>query len=193
MKKRFKRFCIRIYILPIILVILYIPFTCFLGYGFTKIKNLIPIGIVLLVIVAYGVIREIYARKNFLKILKTSEMKIDNQFVYDTQVMCFNYKKQIVAILFYNKKESIVSKKINFDDISNKKTEVRFIGKKKYLTLSFDINLNGKKEEVVMCEVLLKEDMPLGEVNLKDVIDKNEEFKKVNELSELLDRLKKQA
>ncbi len=188
MKKRFKRFCIKIYILPIILAILYIPFTYFLGYGFTRAKDLIFIGVVLFVLVVNGVIREVYARKKLLKILKTSEMKIDKQFVYDSQVMCFDYEKRLIAILFYKKSSSIpVVQIVSFDDISDKKTEVRFIGKKKYLTLSFNINLNGKREEAVTWEVLLKEDMPLGEVNLKDVIDKNEEFKKVNELSELID------
>lgn len=193
MKKRFKRFCIKIYILPTILVISYIPFTYLLGYGFTKVKNLIPIGVVLLVLVVNGVIREVYARKKLLKTLKTSEMKIDKQFIYDSQAMYFDYEKRLIAILFYKKNSSIpVVQIVSFDDINDKKTEVRIIGlgKNKYLTLSFNINQNGKKEEVVMCEVLLKEDIPLGGVDLKEIIDKNEDFKKVNELSELIDGIK---
>lgn len=188
MKKRIKQVNVKLMLLVILASLLYMLTTYFGGYGFSRFKDLIIVGISSLVLIVAIFIQEKYPRKKLLKTLKTSEMKIDKQFVYDSQAMCFDYEKRLIAILFYKKSSSIpVGQIVSFDDISDKKTEVRFIGKKKYLTLSFNINLNGKREEAVMCEVLLKEDMPLGEVNLKDVIDKNEEFKKVNELSNLID------
>lgn len=188
MKKRIKQVNVKLMLLVILASLLYMLTTYFGGYGFSRFKDLIIVGISSLVLIVAIFIQEKYPRKKLLKTLKTSEMKIDKQFVYDSQAMCFDYEKRLIAILFYKKSSSIpVGQIVSFDDISDKKTEVRFIGKKKYLTLSFNVNLNGKREEAVMCEVLLKEDMPLGEVNLKDVIDKNEEFKKVNELSNFID------
>lgn len=191
MKKRIKQVNVKLILLVVLASLLYMLTTYFGGYGFSRFKDLIIVGISSLVLIATIFIQEKYPRKKLLKTLKTSEMKIDKQFVYDSQTMYFDYEKRLIAILFYKKSSSIpVGQIVSFDDISDKKTEVRFIGKKKYLTLSFNINLNGKREEAVTWEVLLKEDMTLGEVNLKDVIDKNEEFKKVNELSELIDGIK---
>lgn len=157
-------------------------------------RNVLIILILIIIIFGAIVFYEVKQRKRFSKLLHT--ISVDKEYYCNGQTICFDFKKRLVAILYYTNKSFYPNSCIvSFDNIKSKNVEVKRVGKKYFIFLSFNIKLDNEiiqKIEVTECfSKKTKKNKVEENINL-DVIElskTDEKMKRIADLMEIIDNI----
>lgn len=190
MKKRTKNNIFKWYIIIILMEILFVFTSLKLKKNRTFYFSLIIVNTILVIEIIVILSYEILQRKKFFNLLKN--ISIDKEFSYDSQRMCFDFNKKVVAILYYKSKYFYPNYLlVSFENIIDKKMEIKNDKKRNHLFLYIEVVYDKQNmEKIEVCDIILKDKELLLVENLKS--NNNSDIKKIIELSELLDIIKKQ-
>mgnify|MGYP007088301316 FL=1 len=189
MKKCTRNNILKWYIIILLTEVLFVGTSLRLKNNKTLYFSLIIVNVILMIEIVVILSYEVLQRKKFSNLLKN--ISVDKEFSYDSQKMCFDFNKNVVAILYYKNKYFYPNFHIvPFENIIDKKMEVKNDKKRNHLILSINVVDDKQNEEKIeVCDLILKDKELLLEENLKS--NNNSDIKKIIELSELLDVINK--